>query len=145
MTTSHMTTRHQAIANLPTRSSITDWVRSLGTPLALTLAILLGVQLLAAILLGWGGSGALAPVAADAVLLPFDPKAVTALRIEGGGQTLTLARGDQGWLVADLGDFPAEGAKIDQLLDTAGRAQATAAGGDQPGGPQAAQGRRRRL
>ncbi|HYN77496.1 MAG TPA: DUF4340 domain-containing protein, partial [Lamprocystis sp. (in: g-proteobacteria)] len=101
---------------IATRASITDWGKSLGTPLVLTLTVLLGTQLLAAVLLGGGGSHALAPAAADATLLHFDPKAVTSLRIEGGGQTLTLARGDQGWLLADLGDFPADGGKVDQLL-----------------------------
>lgn len=98
------------------RSPIHGWLKSLGAPLALGLAVLLGAQLLAAILLGWGGSGALAPASADATLLPFDPKSITSLRIEGGGQVVTLARGDKGWLVSDLKDFPAEGTKVDQLL-----------------------------
>ncbi len=30
---------------------------------------------------------------------------------------MTLARGDRGWNIAELGDFPADGAKVDALLD----------------------------
>jgi hypothetical protein len=102
---------------IATRSTLNDWIAALRTPLALGLAALLAVQLLAALLLDWGGRGTLNPAAADTPLLAFDPKAITALRIQGGGQDLVLSRGDTGWLVASLGDFPAEGAKVDALLD----------------------------
>jgi hypothetical protein len=79
-----------------------------------------GVQLVAALALGWGGRGALVPAAADAPLLAFDPKSIQVLRIDGKGDTgetaVVISRGAQGWVLADLGDFPAEGSKVDALL-----------------------------
>ena len=111
----------QQPANLnpvPDSKRTNPWVEALRTPLALGLAVLLGIQLLAAIALSLGDRGSLAPAALDSPLLTFDPKAVTAVRIVGGdGTAVTLARGDQGWLVADLGDFPADGAKVEALID----------------------------
>jgi hypothetical protein len=102
---------------LPARSRLQVWTATLLAPMTLGLALLLGLQLAAALLLGAGGGGTLNPTAADTALLPFDAKAVTAVRIEGGDQSVLLARGDKGWLIADLGDFPADGAKIDQLVE----------------------------
>ena len=111
----------QQPANLklvPDSKRTNPWVEALRTPLALGLAVLLGIQLLAAIALSLGDRGSLAPAALDSPLLTFDPKAVTAVRIAGGdGTAVTLARGDQGWLIADLGDFPADGAKVESLID----------------------------
>jgi Domain of unknown function (DUF4340) len=109
---------HQPATSNPDSNRTNPWVEALRTPLALGLAVLLGIQLLAAIALSLGDRGSLAPAALDSPLLTFDPKAVTAVRIAGGdGTAVTLARGDQGWLIADLGDFPADGAKVDALLD----------------------------
>ncbi|WP_295583872.1 DUF4340 domain-containing protein [uncultured Lamprocystis sp.] len=104
-------------SSIPARSRLQEWTSTLLAPVTLGLALLLGLQLAAALLLGAGGNGTLNPTAADTALLPFDAKTVTAVRIEGGGQSALLARGDKGWLIADLGDFPADGAKIDQLLE----------------------------
>jgi hypothetical protein len=101
---------------IATRTRTGAWIQALRTPLALGLAALLVVQLLAAGLLGWSERGTLAPAAVDTALLPFDPKSITTLRIEGSGESVTLARGDRGWLVQDLNDFPAEGSKVDALL-----------------------------
>jgi hypothetical protein len=104
----------------PTRATARSgaWAQALKSPLLLGLLVLLGVQILAAIGLSLGGRGSLTPASLDSPLLPFDAKSVTAIRIEGGSEgPVTLAKADQGWAIADLGDFPADGSKLDQLLD----------------------------
>lgn len=105
---------------MKTRSTVADWGAVLRSPLPLGLAALLAVQLVAALALGLGGRGALVPAAADTSLLTFDPKSVQSVRIDGKGDTgetaVVLTRGPQGWVLADLGDFPAEGTKVDELL-----------------------------
>lgn len=94
------------------------WTQVLRSPLVLGLLVLLGVQILAALGLSLGGRGALSPAALDTPLLDFDPKSVTAIRIEGGSEgPVTLAKADQGWVIADLADFPADGTKVDQLVE----------------------------
>ncbi len=94
------------------------WAQAVKSPLLLGLLMLLGVQILAAIGLSLGGRGSLTPAALDSPLFQFDPKAVTAIRIEGGSEgPVTLGKADQGWVIADLADFPADGTKLDQLLD----------------------------
>lgn len=94
------------------------WIQALSSPLLIGLFALLGVQILAAILLSVGGRGALVPVPLDSPLLPFDPKSITAIRIEGGTEgPVTLAKADQGWVLAGLSDFPADANKVDQLLE----------------------------
>lgn len=94
------------------------WAQALKSPLLLGLLVLLGVQILAAIGLSLGGRGSLTPASLDRPLLSFDAKSVTAIRIEGGSEgPVTLAKADQGWVIADLSDFPAEGTKVDQLLE----------------------------
>ena len=91
----------------------------LKSPLLLGLLALLGAQILVAVGLSVGGRGSLSPAALDSPLLAFDPKSVTAIRIEGGREApVTLTKADQGWVIADLSDFPADGVKVDQLLDT---------------------------
>lgn len=103
---------------VPASKGSNAWLEALRTPLALGLAALLGVQLLAAIALSLAGRGSLVPAALDSSLLSFDPAAITAIRIAGsGGSGVTLTRGDKGWLIADLGDFPADGAKADALVE----------------------------
>ena len=100
------------------------WLTALKTPWAGALAALLGVQLVLAIALSLGGRGGLDPTALDKPLLDFDPGQVTALAIEGGGADpdaaagVTLSRVDDGWVIAGLGAFPAEGARVDDLLNT---------------------------
>jgi hypothetical protein len=102
------------------RSTVADWGAVLRTPLPLGLAALLAVQLIAALALGWGSGASLVPASADQPLLAFDPKSVQVVRIDGQGDTGSLAvvltRGAQGWALKDLGDFPADGAKVDALL-----------------------------
>ena len=102
------------------RSTVADWGAVLRRPLPLGLAALLAVQLVAALALGWGGRSALVPAAADAPLLAFDPKAIQTIRIDGKADTgetaVVLTRGAKGWALADMGDFPAEGTKVDALL-----------------------------
>ncbi len=102
------------------RSTVADWIAALRGPLPLGLAALLAVQSIAALSLGWGSGAALVPATADTPLLAFDPKTVSVVRIDGKGDTgetkVSLARGAQGWVLADLGDFPAEGTKVDELL-----------------------------
>jgi hypothetical protein len=94
------------------------WTQALTSPLMLGLLALLGVQILAAIGLSLGGRGSLTPTSIDSPLMAFDSKSVTAIRIEGGSEgPVTLAKADQGWVIADLADFPADGAKVDQLLE----------------------------
>lgn len=94
------------------------WAQALRSPLLLGLLALLGVQLLAAVGLSLGGRGALTPAALDKGLLAFDPQSVTAIRIDGGREgPVTLAKADQGWVIADLADFPADGAKVEQLVE----------------------------
>ena len=102
------------------RSTVADWGAVLRSPLPLGLVALLAVQLVAALALGWGGRGALVPATANTPLLAFDPKSIQVVRIDGkgdSGQTaVALTRGAQGWVLADLGDFPVEGTKVDDLL-----------------------------
>lgn len=103
---------------VPAARAANPWIKALSTPLALGLAALLVAQLLAAIGLALGGRAELSPTALDSPLLGFEPAAVTVIRIVGGdGAAVTLARGDRDWSIAELGDFPADGAKIDSLLD----------------------------
>ncbi len=101
-----------------TRTTAHDWLLALRTtPAAFYPAILLGIQIVLAVALTWATRGTLDPSAAQSSLLAFDPKAVTSLRIEGAGETITLTRKDQGWLIPDLADFPVEGAKVTALID----------------------------
>jgi hypothetical protein len=94
------------------------WAKALNEPLILGLLALLGVQILAAVGLALGGRGSLTPASLDSPLFTFDPQAVTAIRIEGGSEgPVTLAKADQGWVIADLADFPADGAKVDPLIE----------------------------
>jgi hypothetical protein len=105
---------------MKTRSTVADWAAVLRSPLPLGLAALLAVQLVAALALSWGGRGALVPAAADSPLLSFDPKSIQVVRIDGKGDigetAVALTRGPQGWVLAELGDFPAEDTKVDALL-----------------------------
>ena len=98
-------------------STVRAWLYSLRVPVVLYPAILLGLQMLLAIALTWTARGTLDPAAADTRLLDFDPKAITGLRIEGAGERLGLTRGDRGWVIASLDDFPADATKVEQLLD----------------------------
>ncbi|AUB80230.1 DUF4340 domain-containing protein [Candidatus Thiodictyon syntrophicum] len=100
-----------------TSTTTRAWLLALRTPAAFYPAILLGLQIVLAIALTWAARGTLDPGAAQGPLLAFDPKAVTSLRIEGAGESVTLARKGQDWLIPELADFPAEGAKVTALID----------------------------
>ena len=95
------------------------WTQVLKSPLLLGLLALLGAQILVAVGLSVGGRGSLTPAALDSPLLAFDPKSVTAIRIEGGSEApVTLAKSKDGWVIANFADFPADAVKVDQLLGT---------------------------
>jgi hypothetical protein len=83
------------------------------------LAGLLVIQLLIALALSLGGGRGLAPTVPDAPFFDFTPEEVKTLRIESGdgSESVTLTRRDAGWIIADLADAPAQGLKVDQLLD----------------------------
>ena len=100
-----------------------SWFQALKTPLVIALGAALVVQVALALLLG-GGSG-IAPVVADTKLLAFDKEAVTVIEIQTPAETdgdapvvLKLTRANNGWTLPDLGDFPASGTRVQQLLDS---------------------------
>ncbi|MCF7992990.1 MAG: DUF4340 domain-containing protein [Thiohalocapsa sp.] len=94
------------------------WKEALKTPLVLALGALLGVQLLLAAVAGSGGG--MEPAAVDAPLLAFEPEDITALEITDaeGAETVLLSRAGDGWVLSALGDFPADGDKVDTLLQS---------------------------
>lgn len=62
-------------------------------------------------------SGGLAGQTPGTPLLAFEADAVERLTIsDADGQSVTLARADEGWRLPDAGDFPADTAKVDGLL-----------------------------
>ncbi|MGD8207344.1 MAG: DUF4340 domain-containing protein [Thiohalocapsa sp.] len=95
-----------------------SWRGALKTPLVIGLGAALAVQLTLALLLGAGP--AMAPAEADAPLLTFDADKVTGIEIRAGDSedNVTLTRIDDGWVLSDLGDFPASATRVDQLLDS---------------------------
>ena len=107
--------------SMPNPSVRSDWGAALRTPLALGLSALLAVQIGAALVLDWSARGTLTPAAADRPLLAFDPQSVEVLRIDGktdtGQAAIALTRSGQDWVLKDLGDFPADGTKIEALLN----------------------------
>lgn len=92
------------------------WAAVLRQPLVLALLGLLLLQLLLAALLAGTGGQRLAPAATGQALLPVAADALTAIELTAGAETLTLTRTDAGWVLPDLGDFPASATRIDQLL-----------------------------
>ncbi len=54
-------------------------------------------------------------VTGNAVIESFDPNALTRLQISGGTQDVVLARGENGWTVASLWNYPAS---FDRLSET---------------------------
>ncbi|MBK1629701.1 hypothetical protein CKO31_02890 [Thiohalocapsa halophila] len=93
------------------------WRPALRSPLVLLLAAVLVVQIIAALLLG-GGHG-LAPAAGDTPLLALDMEAVSAIEIAAGegGDTVSLERSGDDWVLPTLDGFPAGGSRVDALLD----------------------------
>jgi hypothetical protein len=89
------------------------------------LAGLLALQLLLAL-----GLGALGPDLGEAeaggALLAFDAAAVDRLTVaDGDGARTVLARADDGWVLPDAGDFPADDDKVERLVERLGALQAT--------------------
>lgn len=102
-----------------TAQSDTSWRPDLRAPIVMGLAGLLVLQLLLALILSLGSGRGLAPSLPDASLFDFTPAEVKTIRIESGdgSGSVALTRRDAGWIIADLADAPAQGLKVDQLLD----------------------------
>lgn len=82
----------------------------------LVLAALFVLQAGLAVGLNLDGGG-LARLAPGTPLLAFEASSVERLTIEDGeGKSVTLARTDDGWVLPDAGDFPADGTKVEELL-----------------------------
>jgi hypothetical protein len=94
------------------------WSSAVRTPLVLGLIALLAVQLLLAAVTSGGRT--LAPAAADTPLAAFEAARIDAIEIAtpDGEQPLVLRRAEGGWIIPALGDFPADTARVDQLLET---------------------------
>lgn len=91
-----------------------DW----RSPLVLALIVLLAAQLTLALGLRLTAPKVTA-FAPTMPLLPFDSAAVTRIRLDGGATAVTLQRdAANGWVIAELGDFPVAPAKVTQLLAT---------------------------
>ncbi len=81
------------------------------------LAVLLGAQLLLALTLGLSGT-ALAPTHGAGPLLAFDKTTIDRITFEGPEQAkVVLAKKEGRWQLPDVGDFPADGTRVAQLLD----------------------------
>lgn len=103
------------------KAALADWKADLRAPLVLGLSALLLAQLLLGLVLGWGAEArSLTPSLSDAPLLDFAPEAVKRLRLQGpegeAGVVLARGAGEHAWVLANLGDFPAQGLKVEQLL-----------------------------
>ncbi len=78
------------------------------------IGLLAGLAALQLVVIGifWFGGGENA--AERTVLLEFSPDEVSSLTISDGDDEVILSRSDSGW---DMGDLPADAAKVDDLLD----------------------------
>ncbi len=93
------------------------------SPLVISLAVLLGLQLLAALVMGLSGAD-LSPAGPRGALLDFEQAQVTRIRIEGRKQgPLVLERRDETWLIPALDDFPTAAIKVTNLLNKLGGIQ----------------------
>jgi hypothetical protein len=65
------------------------------------------------------GGRTLATGSSDAPLFQFTPEQVQRIQLANsdGSETLALARKDEGWVIADLGDAPVQADKVGRLLD----------------------------
>lgn len=80
------------------------------------LAVLLGAQVLLALGLAFTGRE-LTAEAVDEPMLGVDMSSVERITIAGpDGEEVVLARGDEGWRLPALGDFPADGERVRQLV-----------------------------
>ncbi len=81
------------------------------------LSILLAAQLLLAVGMSFTGPD-LAAVRPDTPLIELGGSSVDRVTIEGAGnERIVLARGGEGWVLPEIGDFPADKGKVDGLLD----------------------------
>jgi hypothetical protein len=97
------------------KSSTSAGGSSLRSPLIVGLGALLAVQLIAALVLGLGGSD-LSPADSEGPLLAFEPDQVTRLRIASGEQELVLEKTESGWQLPSLGGFPVSEIRVTDLL-----------------------------
>ncbi len=84
------------------------WTRLLG--------VVLGVQILLVAGTWLGGSARQAVGPREEPVLSWAPEEVTEVTIEGDTGSVTLKRGDEGWVIARLNDLPAAGERIEDLL-----------------------------
>ncbi|MFD2111397.1 DUF4340 domain-containing protein [Thiorhodococcus fuscus] len=108
------------MAQTPSHSTKTEtgWRPDLRAPVVIGLIALLGVQLLLALGVSLSESHMTA-VTPRTPLADFKPDQVEQVAIAGDKEadSLTLSRTPEGrWVLADLADFPADGAKVDRLL-----------------------------
>jgi hypothetical protein len=86
------------------------------TQLQRVLSGLLAIQLVLAVIVFWPDSSGTAE--SGPLLTDFNPDEVTALTLESGDGGLTrLIRQGDGWILADTDNYPADGTKIEPLLD----------------------------
>jgi hypothetical protein len=84
------------------------------------LAGLLAAQLLLAIGLHLAGADYTA-FEPEGPLVAFDADAIDGLTIADADGSVRLARTDDGWVLPDRGDFPADTASVDRLLENLGK------------------------
>lgn len=94
-----------------------SWQQALRTPLVIGLAGLLAVQLLAAAIAS--GGNRLTPASRDTPFAAFDAERITRVEIATpeSKTPLLLTRAESGWIIPALEDFPADGMRIEQLLE----------------------------
>lgn len=81
------------------------------------LAALLGLQVAAALVFNLN-SNSFSPAASSAQLLNFDTAAIDNIQLWGpDGEELQLRKTAEGWRLPALNDFPADGRRVEQLLD----------------------------
>lgn len=86
------------------------------------LAVLLGVQLLLALGVGFSDSALSGSQQDGSALLSFDKTAIDRITLEGPKHDkLVLVNKDGRWRLPEAGDFPADGARVTQLLDRLAR------------------------
>ncbi|ESQ14014.1 MAG: hypothetical protein N838_13190 [Thiohalocapsa sp. PB-PSB1] len=87
-------------------------------PMVIILGVTLAIQLFLVAM--FGADRSIGPAQTDSALLAFDTEAVTSIEIRANDadQTLILTRTDDGWSLPDLGGFPADASRIDQLVDS---------------------------
>jgi hypothetical protein len=79
--------------------------------------LLLALQIVVAVALNMSGSSNM-EVAPDTPLFGFKAEAVTALTIsDGENKTITIAKGDQGWVLPETSNAPANNDQVTALLE----------------------------